>query len=74
MLAVIHPQRATVLVKEERNRNEEDRQETEQTASPTDTKLGVHGAGEEWKSSTKRRTEEIVASVDRGDVGRVCVT
>jgi len=74
MLAVVHPQRATVLVENKRNRNEKDRQEAEQTASPADTELVVHGAGKEREAGTEGGSEEIIASVDRGDVGWVGVT
>jgi len=74
MLAVVYPQRTTVLVENERNRDEGDRQEAEQTAGPANTKLVVHGAGKERKSSTEGGSEEIVASVDRGNVGWVGVT
>jgi len=74
MLAVVHTQCATVLVQNERNRDKGNRQEAEQAASPSDTKLGVHGAGEKWEAGTEGGSEEIVASVDGGDVGWVGVT
>ena len=56
-----HPDPFAVLVQQDRNRNERAGEEREHSARPADPQVAIRGSGEEGKSRTEHRTDEVVS-------------
>lgn len=62
-----HPQPPTIPINQNGNRNERNRKQCQQRASPINPQILKHGRREDWKRTTERSSHEVVPCKNGSD-------